>query len=293
MTATGRGELRGLLTAAPDAFEPSTRERVLAAVEKRRPRLADPALPGTAPGSTRWREAKGEVFVDGPSAKDPVQGKLGDCYLVATLASLAHSDPEAIRQMVQDNGDGTFDVRFYKMVAYQGRPVTVTVDADLPASGLLGRKQLGADARTELWVGLTEKAYAQWRGSLGAIANGGQPDEIMALVTGRPHWRTAMYNFTLDEVFAKIESQLSRGGLVVAATPPQAEQPELRGSGLAANHAYSVLGVSTESGERFVILRNPWGRGEPGDDGANDGVFKLPLAQFHGLFQSLYTGQVP
>ena len=34
-------------------------------------------------------------------------------------------------------------------------------------------------------------------------------------------------------------------------------------------------------GQRMiVVLRNPWGNGEPGADGKDDGVFEMPLADF-------------
>lgn len=293
VSSAERQQLSQLLASHADAFEPSSRERVLAVVEQRRPQLPDPALPTDLPRSTRWREAKGELFVGGASPADPVQGKLGDCYLIATLSSLAHSNPQAVEDMVKDNGDGTFDVRFYNMVGLRGREAWVTVDGDLPSAGVVRRREVGADARTELWVSVTEKAFAQWRGSVRAIARGGQPDEVMALVTGRPHWRNAMYNFTPDEAFAKLEAQLARGGLVVAATGAGTGARELGGKGLVGNHAYSVLGVSTEGDARYVVLRNPWGKRDPGAAGARDGVLKLPLAEFHRHFDSFYTGQVP
>lgn len=293
VSAEERRELRQLLSQT-DAFDPASRERMAALVEGRRPDLPDPALPGSAPGTARWRRAVGEPFVDGPSAKDPVQGKLGDCYLIATLSSLAQSDPQAVEELIRDNGDGTYDVRFFKMVGFQGRPVHVTVDSDLPYRGVLRQRSFAANSKAELWVSLVEKAFAQLRGSFGAIAKGGKPDEVMAVLTGRPHWRLPMYSFsTAEPLFEKLQSHLARRGLVVAATIQESDQRELRGTGLVDNHAYSVLGVSEEGGARYVLLRNPWGKGEPGRDGENDGVFKLPIEQFQQHFHSIYVGQVP
>ena len=38
---------------------------------------------------------------------------LGDCYLISALGTLADSNPAAIQNMIINNGDGTYTVRFY------------------------------------------------------------------------------------------------------------------------------------------------------------------------------------
>jgi hypothetical protein len=75
--------------------------------------------------------ASGSLFQNGASADDIYQGAVGDCYYVATLASIAQEKPEYIQNMFTDNGDNTFTVRFYN----NGVADYVTVDRYLPTYG--------------------------------------------------------------------------------------------------------------------------------------------------------------
>src|SRR5262249_49480939 len=72
----------------------------------------------------------GSLFVNGPAYTDMHQGGLGDCYLIASLGSVAQSAPAAIQNMFIDNGDNTWTVRFYA----NGTPDYVTVDRMLPTN---------------------------------------------------------------------------------------------------------------------------------------------------------------
>ena len=51
---------------------------------------------------------------DGPSMDDVFQGEVGNCYFVAPLSAIAGANPEFIKKMVVDLGDGTYAVRFYR-----------------------------------------------------------------------------------------------------------------------------------------------------------------------------------
>ena len=60
-----------------------------------------------------YRNATGNLFNGSPSRADTRQGQLGDCYFIASLASIADKNPTAVANMFMDNGDGTYTVRFY------------------------------------------------------------------------------------------------------------------------------------------------------------------------------------
>ena len=100
----------------------------------------------------------------GPSPLDIKQGSLGDCYFLVSLMAIAKDDPDRIRQMVTDLGDGTYAVRFHTDDAEQ----YYRVDGDLQtfnSSGAIIYAKLGAEQ--SLWVAIVEKAYAFFRRNLG------------------------------------------------------------------------------------------------------------------------------
>ena len=58
-------------------------------------------------------------------------------------------------------------------------------------------------------------------------------------------------------------------------------------TGVYADHSYSLFGAEESGGKKYVLLRNPWGESEPGNDGKNDGYFKLEMAQFMKLYDGV------
>ena len=88
--------------------------------------LADPTA-----GYAYRNFASVPLFNGGPNYTDVAQGALGDCYYLASLASLADTDPALVKQMIAPLGDGTFAVRFYR----NGQEVYLRLDADLPSPG--------------------------------------------------------------------------------------------------------------------------------------------------------------
>ena len=114
-----------------------------------------------------YTQAGGELFVDGVDAGDIDQGATGSCYFLSALAGTANDKSEIIEDMFEDNGDGTYSVRFYT----NGQADYVTVDSMMAtkdcgtylhanAGGDNGAQNIVSDDN-ELWVALAEKAYAQ------------------------------------------------------------------------------------------------------------------------------------
>jgi uncharacterized protein with LGFP repeats len=101
----------------------------------------------------------------GPRSLDIDQGALGDCYLLASLASIAAKNPQAIRDMIIDNGDDTYTIRFFR----EGQAEYVTVDRFLPTNSegalvfALGGRAASLSAVdaavSPLWFALIEKAF--------------------------------------------------------------------------------------------------------------------------------------
>ena len=99
------------------------------------------------------------LFVDGPQYNDISQGNMGDCYFMASLASMAQQNPNVIRQLVTSLGDGTYAVRFYR----NNQAVYVRVDGDLPVYSGSSLAYAHYSPTGEIWAPLVEKAYAEFR----------------------------------------------------------------------------------------------------------------------------------
>src|SRR5262249_50159546 len=63
----------------------------------------------------KFDKVGGNLFDKDPTPADVVQTTLGDCYLQASIASIASQNPSLIKEMMRDNGDDSVTVRLYKV----------------------------------------------------------------------------------------------------------------------------------------------------------------------------------
>lgn len=216
----------------------------------------------------------------GPSEEDVIQGGVGDCYLMASLASTALADPNRIEQMITDLGDGTYAVRFYRgsVAKY------VRVDSSLPmkSSGSLAYAQLGEDG--SLWAALVEKAYAIFRGNGRSYAglSGGFIEEADAAI-GMKYIRKNAFASS-GSMMRWLDDQLDAGKSVGIGTKGKTS------GAVVGLHAYSVVKMSTDEDGNLtgVVLRNPWGvDGVKNASNMRDGYVTLSANQ---LYQSIWMG---
>lgn len=264
--------------------------------------IPDPALhKDELDGAGKPRFSKtnftGPLFIDGAKPEDVQQGQIGDCYFPAAMAAIAKANPDAINNLVKDNGDGTYTVTFKQKDWASGRfkDVAIKVDGDLYVrsygGALYGHSSNSSDPKKmELWFPLVEKAYAQWKGSYNEIGNGGHSSNVFEAVLGKDGQDMYVSTGNLDRVFDTIKKAVDAKQPVAAGTYGESEEARYTNSGVYADHAYSILGYEQVGNEKFVIMRNPWGESEPAGNGANDGIFKLKLSEFGKLYQNLmYT----
>jgi hypothetical protein len=206
---------------------------------------------------------------DGPSIDDIAQGQVGDCYFLATLASIAKIDPERIRQSVVDFGDGTFGVRFFK-----GSVATyVRVDGDLPTYAPTTPAYVKFGAEGSMWAPIIEKAFTYFRkgsGTYSSISSGLMGEvfsDFGVSVTSLSNNNSA----DATTFVQKIKDLVDAGQSVTAACY------QTGGANMITSHAYTVVSVD-DSGN--VTVRNPWGMdGYSSTDGADDGYVTLTPAQ--------------
>jgi hypothetical protein len=135
---------------------------------------------------------------------DVQQGHLGDCWLLASLAAVARTNPALIRKAIQSNGDGTYTVTLFapRSGGFAQREVRVSAMFPEYQTTLFQRVFVNesrfayaqpGDASDEAWVMLIEKAAAAVYGGYDkldgdAIVNGakiGNGVNGLQLVTGR------------------------------------------------------------------------------------------------------------
>lgn len=126
-----------------------------------------------------------KLYHDGISVDDIVQGKLGDCYFLGSLAAIAEN-PRRIKSFFRnniENDKGVYCVTFF----YKGVETDVIVDDYFPVLTAANVPAFSRCVGPELWVLLLEKAYAKLHGSYAAI-EGGNPGVALADLTGGPSY---------------------------------------------------------------------------------------------------------
>lgn len=269
------------------------------AIRLLRPDLADPEAMAKHAGAGKV-DAGGQLFAHGVSPDDVQQGQIADCYLMSSLASIAHTDPQAIHDAIQDHGNGTYTVRFFDP---EGQPNYVEVDSQLyGATELGGFSALYGRSTTpgELWPAIMEKAYAQWKGGYEAIGQGGSAPEVIRAVTGKTSTVTPTQGTSTDALWSTIQSGDRAGVPMVASTYGDGKKT-YDDSGVYGSHVYSILGTEERDGQRYVVLRNPWARAEYANPGyqtdvdknrdgrldGDDGTFRMRVEDFAKYYRDV------
>jgi hypothetical protein len=231
----------------------------------------------------------------GPTQDDVFQGDVGDCYFMARLLAMAKVNPESIRKMVVDLGDGTYAVRFF----HKGAAEYVRVDADFYTQGSDAKKlaYAGLGQENSIWVAIVEKAFAFWRKEDGHYASIGggitkwkDTDEALGLIgqdltkgepvapqkvvdwfkSGSPDIGTTVKTAAVDWLKA-VKSELAAGKAVIVGavsgvsnfTPLVPDDPNTKdteGTYRRGQHVYLVDSVQCDANGQpiGITLRNPY-----------------------------------
>ncbi|MGN6725968.1 MAG: C2 family cysteine protease [Tepidisphaeraceae bacterium] len=230
----------------------------------------------------------------GPSANDVVQGQVGDCYFLSTLAGTAKVSPDVIRNMVSDLGDGTYAVRFKS----GNTTKYYRVDNDLAVQNSASTSPIYAalGAGKSMWAAVVEKAYAFFRmktpstyGSYNDINAGWMTEAFSALGASNAQTEWNYFAYDGNDYLTWVQRQLSAGDVVTVGVMSSNASMNLVGG-----HAYTVIRVdSLPDGSKKIVLRNPWGiDNSTSIDGANDGYVTLTAAQAYTGLDAFVAAKV-
>jgi hypothetical protein len=274
------------------------------------------------PGLTDKLEEGGVIV----KSKDPTpdnlhQGGIGDCWLIAGIATVCEqNDGQLIRDVFihADHAKGIYALRLY----VNGQSRVVFIDDYLPTycndskhltvEKNQNNKQVafcGLNKPAYFWCCLIEKAYAKVTGSYALIV-GGFEDVAMADLTGGIPRKIGDINEAMDKNWAMLMERRRNGDLLGAGSLSGSDTDKTD-KGVVKGHAYSILDVRELEGHRLLQMRNPWGSGEwkgrwsdnsgewtprykkiLGWEDADDGKFWISFEDFVRNYRTVYVCQM-
>mgnify|MGYP000891956117 CR=1 FL=1 len=228
----------------------------------------------------------------------PDQGQIGDCYLVAAIASIMRYEPALLKSMIRQNDNDTYTVTF---PGDKDHPVTITPPTQAEQtvflsgspSGSIIEKALGEYRRqkeqsidpiaaTENFSELSDQQYSPGTSPIEILDGGWDIVETLRLLTGKPYggaqltaqpqanqpWQFSHEDFTQYLSQHLAASNAGSLNLTMLRTSPLSES---------SLHAYSLLDFDANGADGgTVTLRDPHG-------GFEDGIRKYSIKELSEL----------
>jgi hypothetical protein len=230
------------------------------------------------PPAWSWVDT-GEFFHEAAEYFDPIQGAVANCYLIAAMASIAWARPYMIGQLTRATGQGQQQfvdmIRFHDIDHGNAEVDVEVTEATLVSTSTGQPLYCRSSEAGEIWPAVYEKAFAKWK--TGTTSD--YPDitatawgdcvrasaELTGL--GRHYYETA--SMSADDLWNTVRANSLSGRTfnpMTAATygsgDASPDHVNYADANLVAAHCYSVLGWAYESGQKYIVLRNPWGNTE-------------------------------
>lgn len=239
---------------------------------------ARPKLVDFLPALLAWQD-KGRFFNEVAEFSDPIQGAVANCYFIAALSAVAWANPGTVRHLTRATGANQEQfvnmIRFYQPDSGGAIDQEIEVTDRLLTDGSGNLTYARSSEDGEIWPGIYEKAYAK----LLTNTNNDYPD-ILATGWGDCVWATAQltggrryYYGTRDHSADDLWDLVRQNSLSYRTFNPMtawtyssgdaAEQKVVYAdANIVASHCYTVLGWAYRDGQKYIVLRNPWGNTE-------------------------------
>lgn len=272
------------------------------------------------PEGYAWKDM-GDFFKDVTEYSDPVQGGVGNCWLIAAMAAVAWAKPFSIVHRNRATGTGEADrtnaITFYQKGGNHDAPTATVEVTDKTVVYDWGDYSpfCTSQDRGEIWPMIYEKAFAKWctqdQGDCPNIYEtaSGYSDIAMAQLTDTTPYYYDTWSRTPDELWSIVrENSIAFKTVNPMTANTYCSGDQYYGSNIVGCHSYTCLGWAMANGQKYIILRNPWGYNEPSGMGNtydglltffdtsfwrpidminSDGVFALEISAFKYYYAAL------
>jgi hypothetical protein len=185
-----------------------------------------------------------------PYHGDIIQGRLGNCFLIASLQALASCQSQLLKSIISISPLTCF---FYR----QGERIEIPVVLEPITDEYQYCRSTVTDVQ---WPYIIEQAYAQFYGGRYENLAGGNTSEALYDLLGKP---VEEFEPNDTEVWEKIERGLAEKNILVTCGAVATNETAISSTanGLIKNHAYVVLAtfVFQQTREKYVLIHNPQG----------------------------------
>lgn len=213
----------------------------------------------------------------GPEEDDVQQRRMGNCWMMAAIASVAYMKPEFIKNMVRENPENhdLVDVTLHRELT-NGifKKEVYTLKKSVFRTN--GDESLMSEPDDTIWVQMIEKAYSAYlakgeeRINYNNIRGGfnskldrsrGNPYKVMLGREAKSEYSSLGLIENQEKLFNRIRNALNDGRpLGYCAKHFSRPVKDIDGYDVVGWHAYTLIDAYKKDGRYYIALRNTWGR---------------------------------